>query len=341
MGSEPSSTPPAPPPEVHGRSQWDLFWRRLIHDRFAVAGAVIVLFITIMAIVAPLIAEGVVGHGRDDTFILEGTDEFGLPNGPSTQFWFGVDTAGRDLLVRVLYGARTSLAVGLLATGISVFIGLALGLAAGFFRGHVDTAISRLMDTVLSMPIFFLALGLVASCGRTKQGCLYGTIKPGIFLVSLVIGLFNWPYVGRVIRGETLSLREKEFVEAAQATGSSGFRILTREILPNLMAPLIVLTTLFIPTNILFEAGLSFLGIGVPAQIPSWGKMLAQASALFPRSWWLMFFPGMFLFLTTFGFNILGDGVRDAFNPRGSKHKARLITGAGRRPKRERLTPRA
>jgi len=223
------------------------------------------------------------------------------------------------MFVRVAYGARTSLTVALLATGIALLIGVTLGLVAGYYRGKVDTFVSRLIDIVLSLPILLLSLGLVAACSLRREGCLGGTIRPGVLLVSYVIGLFSWPYIARIVRGQILSLREKEFVEAARAQGAGDIRIIGREILPNVIAPIIVYTTLIIPNNILFEAALSFLGIGVPPDIPSWGAMLSDAAAVYRVAWWMMVFPGLFLFLTTLAFNLVGDGLRDALDPRTAR----------------------
>jgi peptide/nickel transport system permease protein len=162
--------------------------------------------------------------------------------------------------------------------------------------------------------VLLLALGLAAACGL--QPCLGGLIKPGLLVVSLIIGLFSWPYIARIVRGQVLSLREKEFTEAARSLGASNWRIMSREILPNVAAPIIVYTTLIIPSNILFEAALSFLGVGVPQETPSWGRMLSDASVIFTVAWWMMLFPGLFLFLTTLAFNLVGDGLRDALDPR-------------------------
>jgi peptide/nickel transport system permease protein len=293
-----------------------LFWRRFRQDKFAFAGIVVIVVMIGLAVGAPLIAR-LAGHGPNELFLYENLDEFGLPGGPTSDFWFGADTAGRDLFVRVVYGARTSLVVAFFATGISVFIGVTLGLIAGYYRGKVDTFVSRVIDIVMSLPILLLALGLVAACGASKTGCLGGLIKPGLLLISYVIALFNWPYIARIVRGQVLSLREKEFVEAARAQGSGDGRIMFREILPNVVAPIIVYSTLIIPNNILFEAALSFLGIGVPLNVPSWGRMLAEAGqGIFVVAWWLMVFPGLFLFFTTLAFNLVGDGLRDALDPR-------------------------
>jgi ABC-type dipeptide/oligopeptide/nickel transport system permease subunit len=305
-------------PQIAGRSPRQIFWGRFKRDRFALAGMIVIGIIIALALTAPLIANNVVHHGVNDQFLYQMTTEIGLPKGPNRAFWFGADPAGRDLLVRVAYGARTSLIVAFFATGLEMVIGVALGIAAGFYRGKVDTFISRIMDIVLSLPVLLLALGLVSACGLQAQGCLGGIVKPGLLLVSYVIGLFSWPYIARIVRGQVLSLREKEFVEAARATGSGNLRIMLREILPNIVAPIIVYTTLLIPSNILFEAALSYLGIGVPATTASWGGELSQASSIFQVAWWTMFFPGMFLLATTLAFNLVGDGLRDAFDPRAA-----------------------
>ncbi|HWC32235.1 MAG TPA: ABC transporter permease [Actinomycetota bacterium] len=305
---------------VVGRTPWQLFWRRFRRDKFAIAGLVFLAIVAVVAFAAPLFAR-LTGHGPNDVFLREVTTEVGLPTGPSSEFWFGGTRAGQDLFVRVIYGARTSLSVALVATGISLFIGVLLGLAAGYYRGKTDTVISRITDIVLSLPILLLALGLVAACGLSREGCLGGLIRPGLLLVSYVIGLFSWPYIARIVRGQVLSLREKEFIEAARSQGAGDFRIMLREVLPNVIAPIIVYTTLIIPNNILFEAALSFLGIGVPPTTPSWGRMLADASVqgTYTVAPWTMVFPGIFLFMTTLAFNLVGDGLRDALDPRPAR----------------------
>ena len=307
--------PDQPSQQVVGRSPGQLFRRRFRQDRFALAGLYFLGFMTILALGAGFISDNIIHHSPSNVFIRDVLDPYGLPKGPNAQFWFGADTAGRDLFVRVMFGARTSLTVAFLATAISVVLGVTLGTLAGFYRGKVDTLVSRTIDIVMSLPVLLLALGLVAAC-TGKVGCLGGLIKPGIWLVSLVIGVFSWTYIARIVRGQVLSLREKEFIEAARAQGSGNLRIMTREILPNLAAPIIVYTTLIIPNNILFEAALSFLGIGIPPGTPSWGKMLSDAGLIFTVAWWMMVFPGLFLFLTTLAFNLVGDGLRDALDPR-------------------------
>jgi peptide/nickel transport system permease protein len=301
-----------------GRSPKQLFWARFKQDNAALAALGAILALLLLAFIAPLIAK-IVGHGPNDLYQREMTDAFGLPYGPNKDFIFGADQAGRDVFVRVIYGARTSLLVALAATGIAVVAGTILGVLAGYFGGKFDTIISRTIDVILSMPILLFAIGIVAACGVTAEGCLGGLVKPGLGLVIFVIALFGWPYIARIVRGNTLSIREKEFIEAARSLGAGNVRIMFREVLPNLVAPIIVYTTLFIPANILFEAALSFLGLGVPQRTPSWGQMLSDASDIYEFAWWLMLFPGIFLVLTTLAFNLLGDGLRDALDPRSNR----------------------
>ncbi|MBI3649371.1 MAG: ABC transporter permease [Actinobacteria bacterium] len=336
VSAEPGSpgSPAGPASEVVGRSPREIFWSRFRRDRFAFVGIVFIACLIVMAIAAPWISREVTHHGPNQLFLFTMTDQYGLPKGPSKAFWFGADVAARDLFVRVMYGARTSLIVAFFATGLEMVVGVLLGVVAGFYRGKIDTLISRLMDVVLSLPVLLLALGLVSACGLQDTGCMWGLVKPGLLLVSYVIGLFSWPYIARIVRGQVLTLREREFVEAARAMGASNTRIMLREILPNIVAPIIVYTTLLIPSNILFEASLSFLGIGVPSSVPSWGHELSDASQIFDAAWWTMFFPGMFLLATTLAFNLVGDGLRDAFDPRAaamsyrrSKRKAERRAG--------------
>jgi peptide/nickel transport system permease protein len=195
-----------------------------------------------------------------------------------------------------------------------------MGMIAGFFRGWVDTVIARVIDVLLAFPVLLLGLGLASACS-TKDGCLGGALEPGLKVVVTIIVISNWPYVARIIRGQVLSLREKEFVEASTSLGASKKRIIFREILPNLVAPIIVYTTLFIPANILLEASLSFLGVGVQPPQASWGSMLADASTIFTSAWWYMLFPGLALLLTVLAFNLVGDGMQDALNPKSSRSR--------------------
>jgi peptide/nickel transport system permease protein len=300
---------------VARKSPRRLFWERLRQDKAALGGGVVIVLLILIASFGGPVAQALTGHGPND--IVSGSqDAFGVPLGPSGHLWFGADAEGRDLFVRTMYGARISLFVGVVASAFAVFIGLVVGLSAGFFGGVVDTVLSRAADVLLAVPQILIAVGIVAACSTTKQGCLGGVLQPGLPVVIAVITLFSWSYIARIVRGYTLSLREKEFVESARAAGASTFRILWQEIVPNLIGPLIVYTTLLIPTNILFEAALSYLGLGVPSTEPSWGSILNDASQLYNVAWWLMLFPGAFLIITTLAFNLLGDGLRDAFDVR-------------------------
>jgi peptide/nickel transport system permease protein len=304
--------------EVAARSPLQLFWRRLREDRLAMAALAVVVLLVLVAILAPLIVK-LFGAPKPNVTDSGALDEFGTGLSPSADHLFGTETGtGRDIFSRVVYGARVSLEVAVIATGLSVAIGTVAGLLAGYYRGWVDTLLSRTMDVLLSFPILLLAFGLAAACSN-KEGCAGGTIKPGLGLVIAVIAFANWPYIARLVRGQVLSLREKEFVEAARSLGASDWRIMFREILPNLVAPLIVYASLVIPANILFEAALSFLGVGVQEPDPSWGKMIADAIGVFDTDWWYMLFPGLALLITVLAFNLLGDGLQDALNPRTAK----------------------
>jgi peptide/nickel transport system permease protein len=302
---------------IAARSPLELFWRRLKDDKVALAAAGFILFLVLCAVFAPLIVNlvGTTGPTQQNPKAL---DSFGTPTGPSSSHIFGVDQLGRDVFSRVLYGARVSLEVAIIATAISVAIGVTLGMIAGFFRGWVDTGISRTIDVLLAFPILLFGIGLASACSLGK-GCLGGLIKPGLTVVIFVIAFVNWTYIARIIRGQVLSLREKEFVEASRSLGASNTRIIFREILPNLVAPIIVYSTLVIPQNILFEAALSFLGVGIQPPDASWGQMLADATSIFDTAWWYMVFPGAALLLTVLAFNLLGDGLHDALNPRVGK----------------------
>src|SRR5690349_24501924 len=297
-----------------------LFWERFKQDKAALAAAVVIGLLILIAIVGGPVAQSITGHPQNQTY-ENMTDAYGVPLGPNSQFWFGADSAGRDLFVRTMYGARTSLFVGVVASGLALFIGLVVGMVAGFFGGWIDTLLSRSADVLLAVPQILIAVGVVAACSSSKSGCdlkLFH-LQPGLPVVIAVITVFSWSYIARIVRGYTLSLREKEFVEAARSLGANNVRILATEILPNLVGPLIVYATLLIPTNILFEAALSYLGLGVPATTPSWGAILNDASGLYDVAWWLMLFPGAFLIITTLAFNLLGDGLRDAFDVRSDR----------------------
>ncbi len=310
-----------PGAEIAARSPLELFWRRLRDDRVALAGAAFIVLLVLAAVLAPLLVK-LVGTTGPNVQNPSELDSFGTPTGPSGAHPFGVDQLGRDLFARVLYGARVSLEVAIIATALSVAIGVVTGMIAGYFRGLVDTGLSRLVDVLLAFPILLLGIGLASACSL-GNGCAGGLIKPGLSVVIFVIAFVNWTYIYRIIRGQVLSLREKEFVDAARSLGASDRRILFREILPNLVAPIIVYSTLVIPQNVLFEAALSFLGVGVQPPNASWGAMLADATQIFDSAWWYMVFPGTALLLTVLAFNLLGDGLHDALNPRAGKWSPR------------------
>jgi peptide/nickel transport system permease protein len=305
--------------EIKGKTPRRLFWERFRQDKAAIAGLVVVLLLLLVAIFGGPLAAKVTGHGQNDTYQAQMTDDFGVPKSPRSGFIFGADPAGRDLFVRTMYGARTSLIVGVVASGLAVVIGLVIGIVAGFFGGLIDTGLSRAADVMLAVPQLLIAIGIVAACSTTADGCLGGLIQPGVPIVIAVITFFSWSYIARIVRGFTLSLREKEFVESARSLGASNFRIISSEILPNLFGPLVVYSTLLIPTNILFEAALSYLGLGVPPDVSSWGGILSDASGYYDVAWWLMVFPGGALILTTLAFNLLGDGLRDALDVRSER----------------------
>jgi peptide/nickel transport system permease protein len=302
---------------IAARSPLDLFWRRFRQDRVALVGLVFIVVLLLLAILAPLVVR-VFGIPGPNVQNINALDEFGQPPGPNSAHIFGVDDLGRDIFARVLYGARVSLEVAFISTGVAVVLGVVVGMVAGYFRGWVDTVLSRIMDIVLAFPILLLAIGLASACSLGR-GCLGGAIKPGRAVLILVIALAAWPYIGRIIRGQVLSLREKEFVEASRSLGASNARIIFREILPNLVAPIIVYTTLILPTNVLFEAALSFLGVGVQPPTASWGQMISAAVPIFDSAWWYMLFPGLALVLTVLAFNLVGDGLQDALNPRSDR----------------------
>ena len=368
------------PQEIAARSPLQLFWRRLRKDKVALVALGFIVLLILVALFANQVIS-LTGQRPPNDQSTEYLDEFGSAGAPSSDNWFGTDALGRSVFSRVIIGARISLEVAFISTAIILVIGVVLGMVAGYYRGAVDTLISRCLDVLLAFPVLLLALGLGAAC--SLQGCLQATgvgrasiiaglvllavpviiyfigrvrgrggstavtrgdfllrLAPGIFMILLglfllvilgedrtliqpglpvvifVIALAGVPYMARIIRGQVLSIREKEFIEAARSLGASDSRIIFRHILPNLVAPIIVYTTLIIPTNILFEAALSFLGVGVQSPTASWGSMIADAIEIFDTAWWYMTFPGLALLLTVLAFNLVGDGLQDALNPR-------------------------
>jgi peptide/nickel transport system permease protein len=307
---------PEPGGDIAARSPLQLFWRRFRRDRVAQVSAAFILLLIVVAIFAPLVVK-LLGLPSPYAQNPNLTGSFGEPLGPRSGHPFGVDQLGQDVASRVIYGTRVSLEVGVVGTAIAALIGVTLGLLAGFYRGWVDSVVSFLTNTTLSIPLLLLGLGIGAACA--VRGCVGGTIQPGVGVIIFLIAFGTWTAFARIVRGLVLSLREREFVEAARALGASDLRIMTREILPNLVAPIIVFATLQIPLNILIEAALSFLGVGVRPPTASWGQMIAAATPTFNTAWWWMVFPGAALLLTVLAFNLLGDGLRDALNPRTAR----------------------
>jgi peptide/nickel transport system permease protein len=300
------SVPPASPAGVRSRGPWGLAFSRLRHDRVAVVSFAVICLIVVVALCAPLIS-ALIGHGPNTEYRTTGLSPEGIPVGPSGRFFFGTDDLGRDVFVRVIYGARISLLSGVVASALAIAVGVIVGLVAGYFGRGIDTLLSRFMDVVLSLPYLVFAIALVSVVG------------PSLSISVAVIAFFSWASVGRIVRGQVLSIKEKEFVEASRSLGASDLRIMFIDILPNVMAPTIVYATLLIPLSIVFEATLSFLGLGVVPPTATWGNMLAESLPYYKVAWWFLAFPGLALLLTTVAFNLLGDSVRDAFDPRGNR----------------------
>ncbi|MEW2250815.1 ABC transporter permease [Streptomyces sp. NPDC058733] len=306
---------------VQGRSLGRIAWERLKRDKLALSGGIVVLLLIVVALLAPVITNAV---GQDPNDYHENLIDplFGTPKGSlggmSGEHWLGVEPVnGRDIFARILYGAQISLLVGFLSAIVAVVLGTVLGILAGFFGGWVDSVISRVMDGLLAFPQLLFTIALVSVMPSNMLG-LSGT-GVRVFMMIVVIGFFGWPYIGRVVRGQTLSLREREYVEAARSLGAGRPYILFKELLPNLVAPIIVYTTMMIPTNILTEAALSFLGVGVKPPTASWGQMLSSAIDYYDSDPMYMVVPGVAIFITVLAFNLFGDGVRDALDPKGSR----------------------
>jgi peptide/nickel transport system permease protein len=312
---------------VKARGYWEQIWIRLKADKVALIGGVFIIVMFLVAFIGAPIASRLLGHGPNDQF-FNGVDADTFapvgpwtwvekPEGGQTLFILGADsTIGRDLFLRLLYGAQTSLEVAVFATFFSVAIGVLLGALAGFYRGTMDTVIARLTEMAMAFPILLFIIAISATLGEQLNSVTLGFMAPGVFTLVLIFSLFGWFYPARIVRGQTFSLREKEFVEAAQMIGASDWRIVRSHLLPHLVGPVIVYSTLIIASNIIGEAGLSFLGLGIQEPTASWGNLLARAPEYYLSQPWLMIWPGLFILLATLSFNLLGDGLRDAFDPR-------------------------
>jgi peptide/nickel transport system permease protein len=287
-------------PSVSARAD---IWRRFKRNKLAIVGLVIITIELLAAVFAPLI-----------TF----TSPYKLGNlsksGPSLQHWFGTDLLGRDMYSRVVYGARISLQVGILSTIISVVVGLAFGSIAGFYGRWLDTLMMRLTDIFLAFPYILAALAIIQVIGRGGGHILF--LRRDVFTVTVVIGLIGWMYVARIVRASILQVKENEYIEAARATGANDWRIITRHILPNAIQPVIVYGTILVGTAVLSEAALSFLGQGITEPTPAWGLMVANGKGDLFTSPHLLFFPGAAIFLTVVAFVFIGDGLRDALDPK-------------------------
>jgi len=306
---------------IEGRSLGRIAWNRLKKDKLAMAGAVVIILLILLAILAgPLTS---LEHANPDSINTNLIDPnlqipLGGMGGMSGHHWLGIDLpAGRDLFSRVAYGARVSLGIAGLATLLAIVIGVVLGMTAGYFGGWIDSVISRTMDVMLAFPLLLFAISISGVVQDSAFGLTGNTLH--FTLLIFIIGFFSWPYIGRIVRGQTLAIKEREFVDAARCLGASSSRILFREILPNLMAPILIYATLLIPANILFEAALSFLGVGIKDPMPSWGQMINQAITTFQVDPEFLVVPGLAIFLTVLAFNLLGDGLRDAFDPKASR----------------------
>jgi ABC-type dipeptide/oligopeptide/nickel transport system permease subunit len=313
---------PASQTTVAGRSLRQLAWRRLKKDKVAMTGGVVVLLLLLTAIFAPLINKLLgIDPYEFNTKLLDPANSFPRGQGGiSSGHWLGIEPAsGRDILARLIVGARISLTIAILATCLSVAIGVVLGTLAGFSGGWVDTVISRAMDVMLAFPVLLFSIAILVILGSVDHIWFINGSGVRISLLVFIIGFFSWAYIGRVMRGQVLSLREKEFVDASRSLGARNSRIIVKELLPNLVAPILVYATLTIPTNILTEAGLSFLGVGIQEPDPSWGKMLSTAQATVQIDPTYMLFPGIAIFITVLAFNLFGDGLRDALDPKSNR----------------------
>jgi peptide/nickel transport system permease protein len=274
-------------------------FKKALSNPLALAGFIIILLIFVLAMLAPFIAPYDPNEINVKAILL----------GPSMQHWMGTDGLGRDVLSRMLHGGRISLLVGLVAVGISTLIGILLGAIAGFYRGWVDVLIMRLVDVMLSIPSFFLILAVIAF------------LTPSIINIMIVIGLTSWMGVTRLVRAEFLSLCEREYVMASRTLGAKDYRLIFKHLLPNSLTPIIVSAVLGVAGAVLMESGLSFLGLGVQAPQASWGNILTDGKEYIQFAWWLSLFPGLAILITVLGYNLLGEGLRDALDPRSGHQK--------------------
>jgi|tagenome__1003787_1003787.scaffolds.fasta_scaffold20869999_1 peptide/nickel transport system permease protein len=316
--------------DVKARGYWEQVWRRLRRDKIAVAGGITIILLLLLAFIGAPIARALLGHGPNDLFFTA-MNSSGQPIGPLAHvddplhpgqkafLLLGADsTLGRDEFERLLYGAQVSFEVALLATFGSISIGVLLGSIAGYYRGWIDTIVSRVTEITMAFPSLLFIIALASTIGDSLNNITFGIFGRGVFNLFLILSIFGWFYPARIMRAVVLSLREKEFVEAARMVGASDWRIIRSHILPHLVAPIIVYATLAVASFIIAEAGLSYLGVGIKLPTSSWGNLLQQASDYYTTQPWLMVWPGLAVLITTLAFNLLGDGLRDAFDPRST-----------------------
>ena len=310
MSIQTSQTPPVTRPSLFQRIRQSDLWWSFTHSKTAMFSAALLAILILTALFAPLIAP----QNPYDGAALDMWKAELPPVWEESGEWpylLGTDTQGRDMLSAILYGTRISIVIGIASVALSLLIGMSAGLIAGYFGGFIDNLVSRLMDLILAFPYLLFSIALISVVPVTTAW--------RIGVVVGVISFFSWPYIGRIVRGQTLSLREREFVEAARSVGAGPVRILFRELLPNLVAPILVYATLVIPTNIVFEASLSFLGVGVLPPTPSWGRLLSDAVNFYTYDPVYMFVPGLAIFIMVLAFNLFGDGLRDALDPKANR----------------------
>ena len=319
--------------EIRARGYWEQVWRRFRRDKVAIASMVFIVVLVFSAFFGSRIAESILGHGPNHIFV--GTNAIDPDLNPNAELFLKVtdpitqkettlvlgasDRLGRDELLRILNGAKVSLEVAVLSTTFVMIIGVLLGASAGYYRGFVDTIVSRLTEITMAFPSLLFIIALAATVGpRLDKITLGGLFAPGVITLVMVFTVFGWFYPARILRAQVLSIREKEYIEAARMIGAGDSRIIRSHVLPHLVAPMIVYSTLIVAQFILLEAGLSFLGLGIKSPTASWGNMLADSVEFYTVRPTLMLWPGLAVLLTTLAFNLLGDGLRDAFDPRSA-----------------------
>jgi peptide/nickel transport system permease protein len=316
--------------EVKARGYWEQVWRRLRRDKVAIGSGIFIILLIAVAFGGSPIVKHLVGHGPNDLFLYKpAVNSAGLPANPWTHVQNSItgktdvlplgaaNRLGQDELLRLMYGAQISLEIAILSTIGVMIIGVLLGASAGYFRGWSDTIISRVTEITMAFPVLIFVISLAATVGPRLDNITLGVFPQGVITLVLIFVLFGWFYPARIMRAQVLSIREKEYVEAARMVGASDARIIRSHVLPHLVAPMIVYSTLIVASYVLFEAGLSFLGVGIKFNA-SWGNLLQGAVDFYTTRPLLMVWPGLALMLTTLAFNLLGDGLRDAFDPRAS-----------------------